>query len=246
MTALAKDRSTPRLTGAPFYMLPVVVPVAAGAKIYTGAALARNAAGYAVPADTTPGLKALGRAEHAVDNTNGEDGDESVLVGKGVFGYVDAAGFTDADLNNPVFFLDDQTVEDAATGGEPAGILVAIDGSIAYVDQTGAPPAYENQEAEAIAAPGALSAHIRLSTLAVDGTDAFTLPDGKRDGELKSIVCIEAENVPAGTVTPASLEGFSTILFDAVGESVTLRWRQALDSGNGNWEVLHISGATLG
>jgi hypothetical protein len=117
------------------------VPAAAGARFFKGGIVAVNAAGYAVPASAATGLKAAGRSEREVDNTNGAAGDRKVEVRHGIFLYANSlAGdaITIADRYTVCYLVDDQTV--AKTDGtgtrskagkvvnvEPSGVWVHID-----------------------------------------------------------------------------------------------------------------------
>lgn len=69
------DRKTPYKDGE---LIPV--PVAANAVIEAGKIAVANATGYAAPGSEATGLTYLGRAEEAVDNTGGADGDKTVMV----------------------------------------------------------------------------------------------------------------------------------------------------------------------
>jgi hypothetical protein len=84
------------------------------------------------------------------------------------------------------------------------------------------------EDVDAIAAPGALSLSIVRSTLAVDGTDAFTLAAPTFCNQRKIITCLTAANTPAGTLTissPDTTTGFAcpaTFFFDVVGQEIEL------------------------
>jgi hypothetical protein len=90
---------------------------------------------------------------------------------------------------------------------------------------------------DAIVAPGALSLTRVRSTLAVDGTDAFTLAAPTFTNQRKIITCISAASTPAGTLTitsPDDTTGFvcpATFFFDVVGQEIelvatsALKWR---------------------
>lgn len=69
MTALTQDRNTLRRDG-----VQTEPPVAAGARIYGGALVAINAAGFAVPGSTATGLIGAGVAEQRADNTGAAAG----------------------------------------------------------------------------------------------------------------------------------------------------------------------------
>ena len=92
--------------------------VAAATVLHAGAIVAQDAAGHAVPASTATTLKAVGRAEQAVDNSLGAAGDKTVRVRRGVFRYANSAGadeITAAEVGDTCYLVDDQTV--AKTSG---------------------------------------------------------------------------------------------------------------------------------
>lgn len=117
------------------------LPVAAGVKLYKGAIVAMNAAGYAVPGATATTLVAAGRSEDEIDNSSGAAGDKKVNIRRGIFLYANSGGgdaITIADRYKQCYLVDDQTV--AKTDGtgtrsragmvvnvEPAGVWVNID-----------------------------------------------------------------------------------------------------------------------
>ena len=109
MAALTKDRNTPERDGK-----LVGHPVAAGKVIFAGALVALSATGYATPAATATGLKGLGRAEGHADNSEGADGEVTVIVARGCFAFA-GSGVTRAHIGAPAYAVDDQTV--AATDG---------------------------------------------------------------------------------------------------------------------------------
>jgi len=105
--------------------------VAAGAVIAAGSITALNAAGYAVPATNTSGLKVVGVAQIAVDNSGGADGAFYVTVKSGVFGLT-PSGLTRASVGSDVFVSDAGTVQ--AAGNVFAGKLVELDdNNVAWV-----------------------------------------------------------------------------------------------------------------
>lgn len=116
-------------------------PVSAGAVIYAGAMVCRDADGYFIPASDTAGISAVvGRAESTVDNTDGADGAEKLTVCTGVFAYAVSAGLLaalEANLGDSVTVVDDQTVGLAAgtVNDIVAGTLDEIDAanSLYYV-----------------------------------------------------------------------------------------------------------------
>jgi hypothetical protein len=122
MAALTQDRNTTRKAGG-----QAAYPVAAGVKIYAGAMVCLNASGYAVPAADIAGLKFVGVSRQYVDNTNGANGAQTVLVWKeGVFDF-EASGMTAADVGKPVFVSDDQTVALSTTNAVGCGIITEVE-----------------------------------------------------------------------------------------------------------------------
>lgn len=133
MTALTKDRNTPRLQGDDRQGL-----AAAGTLIHAGAIVMRNAAGYLIKGATATGAVAVGRAEDRVDNSAGQNGDAAVPYRPGVYRYENSASadeLTIADINKVCFVVDDQTV--AKTNGtntrSPAGVVEAVDANGVWV-----------------------------------------------------------------------------------------------------------------
>lgn len=125
MTALAQDvqRST-RVVDTPLLALPV----AAATAIYTGALVATNASGEAVPAADTAGLTVVGPARRGYDNSGGSAG----TLGAAPARYCEveteaivevAAGGTPV-VGATAYAVDDNTVtadDTAVTNDIPAG-----------------------------------------------------------------------------------------------------------------------------
>ncbi len=93
------------------------------------------------------------------------------------------------------------------------------------------------EDIDTVVAPGALSLDIVRSTLAVDGTDAFTLAAPTFANQRKIVTCVTAASSPLGTLTitsPDDTTGFvcaASFLFNAVGQEIelvatgALKWR---------------------
>jgi hypothetical protein len=93
---------------------------------------------------------------------------------------------------------------------------------------------------QAIAAPGAIDPAYSFHTLAIDGTDAFTLADGTRLGQLVTVFCLAGTNIPVGTITPATPLGYATVTaLGALGDCVTFKWLAA------GWVVIACNGVTF-
>lgn len=134
MTALTQDRNTLRRDGA--QMEP---PVAANARIFGGALVAINAAGYAVPGSTATGLASAGVAQHRADNSGGAAGAIRVRLSKTPhqLGNSEAAdAITLADVGKDCFIVDDQTVAktDGAGTRSRAGRVFDVDADGVWVD----------------------------------------------------------------------------------------------------------------
>ena len=112
-------------------------PMAAGAKIFIGAIVMRNAAGHVTKGATATGCIGVGRSGNTYDNTAGAAGDLACEYLTGVFGYANLGTdlVTQADVGKLCFIADDQTV--ARTNGgntrSPAGYVDGIEGSTVWV-----------------------------------------------------------------------------------------------------------------
>lgn len=134
MSALTADRNThakqtKRLS----------VPVAANAKIFAGALVVANAAGFAAPGSTAVNLTYLGRANHQVDNTGGADGAQEIDVARGeafLFANSGADPVVQADLGKTCYIVDDQTVAHTNGGNtrSAAGKVVGVSSAGVWVE----------------------------------------------------------------------------------------------------------------
>jgi hypothetical protein len=125
MAALAADRTTRMRSGGATRVNKG--DVAASTKIYKGAVIAKNAAGYIVPAADTAALKVVGVAEEQVDNTAGANGAKTVSYITGAdFELVNLAGaIVQASKHALCYAGDDQSVSTAAlmTNDLPVGTV---------------------------------------------------------------------------------------------------------------------------
>jgi hypothetical protein len=133
MTALAADRNTPNREGE-----LLSVGVATAIKIYGGAIVMKNAAGYATKGATATGQICLGRAEDLADNTGGANGAINVSVRAGVFKWANSAAgdlIAIADVGNNCYIVDDQTVAktDGTATRSIAGKVMAVDSDGVWV-----------------------------------------------------------------------------------------------------------------
>ena len=132
MTAMTQDRNTKRREAFDFSL-----PVAAGKHIYTGAAVVIQPDGFAAPGRTATGLKSVGVAQEAADNTAGGNGAIMVKVRRGCFAMKQGADpVTLADFGNPCYLVDDQTIAktDGAGTRSQAGIVRAVDRDGVWVE----------------------------------------------------------------------------------------------------------------
>lgn len=131
MAALTEDRRTNRQEG-----VYVTLDMDAATKIYTGALVAVDAAGNALPAADASGLKVVGRAEETVDNLTGAAGDLTIMVRRmSSFWYANSSGNAVTKVNlhglTSIYVEDDQTV--SAAGGSNnivAGKGLALDATL--------------------------------------------------------------------------------------------------------------------
>lgn len=134
MPALTQDRNSRRRDGN-----QVEPPVAATTRIFGGAIVCVNAAGFAVPGVTSTTLKAVGVAEQRADNLTGAAGAIRVRCRKGPHLFANSAAadaITLADVGTDCFIVDDQTV--AKTNGSNtrsvAGKVFDVDADGVWVD----------------------------------------------------------------------------------------------------------------
>lgn len=134
MAALTQDRNTLRRDG-----LQIEPPVAAGARIFTGALVAINAAGLAVQGATSATLAGAGTALAPADNTLGADGALRVRVDRRPARFANSAAadaITLADIGKDCFIVDDQTVAktSATNTRSRAGKVFDVDADGVWVD----------------------------------------------------------------------------------------------------------------
>ncbi len=130
MVALTGDRNTPLRSGD-----IEEHPVKAATRIFAGALVCLDANGYLAPGSTAVGLIARGRAEARADNSAGIAGAINGRVKKGTFRWANSAAadaITRAEIGDPAYIVDDQTV--AKTNG---GSTRSLAGTIRDVDAQG-------------------------------------------------------------------------------------------------------------
>jgi len=86
---------------------------------------------------------------------------------------------------------------------------------------------------------GALSLDVLTSLISVTGTKAYTLADGRYEGQIKKFVVILAATTPDGTLTPANFADGTSIDLDALLEAGELVWTAA------GWRIMNFKGMTI-
>lgn len=87
---------------------------------------------------------------------------------------------------------------------------------------------------------GAMSVSKRTTLVTIADTKTYTLADGTREGQRKTIRVVSTSGSPDGTLTPDTFASGASIDLDAANECVELQWTDA--SG---WYVVQIAGATI-
>ena len=131
---LTQDRMTAHRDGE---VMPFAI--GAGEEIFLGAQVTVNASGYLVPGAEATTLTYIGRAERHVDNTDGADGDETVLVRRKkafLWKNSDADPVDQSMVGQPCYILDDETV--AGTDGtgtrSESGTVLAVESAGVWVE----------------------------------------------------------------------------------------------------------------
>ena len=122
--------------------------------------------------------------------------------------------------------------------GTPVNKKITVDNVFGYIPSLIA----LNQTPQALSGAGAVNittAITHITTAA--GASALTLTNTSvKNGMIKIITCVTAGGgVSTLTITGAASSSFDVVLFDAVGESLTLI------NTNSTWVVLAINGATI-
>ena len=99
-----------------------------------------------------------------------------------------------------------------------------------------------NSTSQSITADGSTSIAVNITTPVseVDATSAIatlTLADGA-NGQIKTILNVSTSGTNVVTITPSNLRGYTNILLNAPGESVTCIFK------NSNWNIIAGNGYT--
>jgi len=94
------------------------------------------------------------------------------------------------------------------------------------------------QTAQTLSATGAADVSKAITLVdATSGTRAISLADGT-DGQIKTIIDIASSGTNAITITPTNLRGYTNIVLNAPGETVTLLFKSA------KWNIIAGNGYT--
>lgn len=145
MTLLSADRQTTR---AGFAAVIEDLDLPAGVDIvYRGGMVGKDASGNAVAASSTLAQRVMGVAKGTVDNSAGSAGDKRVAILRGAFYMTNgssADALTAADIGEPCFVIDDQTVgRTSGTAGtrQVAGRVLNVDSTLGVlVEMLGTEP----------------------------------------------------------------------------------------------------------
>lgn len=246
----------------------VSLPVAAATMLYAGTLVALNAAGYAIPAADTAGLKCIGRCEEDVNNLAGLAGALSVRVKRGCFLLANSAtaAVDPDDVGKVCYVQDDSTVAETSDNAVVAGIVIEVGTAGVWVDtrfhlHVAAAPAASSITAAMLANPvadqilGAPSVTVANSGVP-DGNATITIQARDGQGNALAARCLvrvwlaaTAYAVPADlgtlTATTGALlkedtdDALATVVTDANGVAVLV-----LDTvSNG---ALHAMAAIVG
>ena len=99
------------------------------------------------------------------------------------------------------------------------------------------------QTSQSITADGSTATAVNVTTAiteidATSATHSCALADGA-DGQIKIIINTSTSGTNAITITPTNLRGYSTIVLNAPGQSVTCLFK------NSNWNVIADNKATI-
>jgi len=133
MTVLSEDKQIEYREG-----VELEFEMAASEKVFGGALACVNAAGYCLEGSDTAGLIFQGWATEQVDNSDGSNGDLSIVLRRrGLFKVILDTVITIANVGDNVFLVDDQTVDLAGncTHDIFCGIIAGyIDTTHAWID----------------------------------------------------------------------------------------------------------------
>lgn len=131
MSPITRSYDAPQRAGE-----DVNLPMAAETKIYIGSLVATDDAGHALPAADVAGLKVHGRSQHEVDNSEGEAGDQEIVVRRGCFKYSNSATnpVLQEHVGKPCYVEDDSIVAADSDNLVVAGLVLQVEDGDVWVD----------------------------------------------------------------------------------------------------------------
>lgn len=249
MTALAKDRDTRKKPGQ-----LGEGPMAAAALVYGGAILCFNSGGYLIKGSDAAGLIMAGISSARVDNSAGANGAlKAVFERDGLHLMTLGTAITQANLGDPVYVVDDQTVDLAAnvTHLILAGIIAEmVTTTLAYIDIK---PAIEltdvfNQVPTDIADPGNTGAipvtRSGCCAITTAGAETRTLAVPAKTGiKLAISMDVNGGDCVIAAATAINQTGNNRITLNDAGDTILLESVQK--AGIIIWRISANDGATL-
>ena len=200
-------------------------PVAATTHIYDGQLGFVDSSGNATGSTNSGANQFAGIAVQEYDNSGGSAGDiDAEFHQSGAF-LLTGSGFSASDVGSPVFAADSNTLTLTARGNVFVGEIIE------YVSATQVwvklhigtfQPWMPLAAIQSVSGAGAANVTSYLTKWTTSSTDALTLANGTRAGQLKKIQMIVDGGT--GTLTPTSLYGGTTITFADAGDFVVLVW----------------------
>lgn len=249
MTALAKDRDTRKKPGQ-----LGMCPIAAAALIYGGAIVCVNAGGYLIKGSDAAGLILAGISTGRFDNSAGANGDlNGVFERDGLHMMNLGTAITQANVGDPVYLVDDQTVDLAAnvTHLILAGVIAEmVTTTLAYIDIA---PAIElsdvfTQVPVDVADPGNAGAIpvTRSGCCAVTtaGAETRTLAVPAKTGiKLAISMDVDGGDCVIATATAINQTGNNRITLNDAGDTILLE--SVKKAGIIIWRISANDGCTL-
>lgn len=213
-------------------------PAAASTYFYGGTLCFFDSAGRVDDDDAAGVNRFAGVVVQDVDNSSGSAGDLNVeFYNKGRF-LLTGSGFAQTSVGQSVFAIDNYTIQLAGSSATYIGVIkeyvsatqvwVEIDTTHAADDSW-----FPTGTAQSLSGAGAINVTSYLTKWTTTSTDAGTLADGTRTGQMKKIQLIVDGG--DGTLTPTSLSGGTTITFADAGDTAILKWDGT------NWVAIELS-----
>jgi len=112
----------------------ITIPVAASTEINEATLVGINSNGYAVTASKTDGVTVAGCAGCYTDNRNGADGENTVLVERGVFCWNNDGSIKNTDILKSCYVKDANTVTINSDGSSLVGKILGVEDTIVIVE----------------------------------------------------------------------------------------------------------------